>query len=68
MVGIGFSINDIIQDILSKIDVINIENPLYPNYLIGNYDNDIEIFLKKNYGKKIITDEDKTKLYENLNI
>jgi len=56
MVGVGFSINDIMEDVLSEIDVINIENPLYPNYLNGNYHTDVEVFLKKDYGKTIITD------------
>ena len=56
MVGIGFNINDIIDDVLPKIDIINIENPLYPNYLNGDYKTDIKHFKTKNYGKTIITD------------
>jgi len=56
MIGVGFSINDIIDDVLSEIDIINIENPLYPNYLNSDYNADVESFLKENYGKAIITD------------
>ena len=56
MVGIGFNINDIADNVLSEIDIINIENPLYPNYLNGDYSTDIERFLEKNYSKTIITD------------
>ena len=56
MVGIGFNINDIIDDVLPEIEIINIENPLYPNYLSGNYESDVNSFLNKNYGKLIITD------------
>lgn len=56
MIGVGFSISDIIDDVLSEIDIINIENPLYPNYLNSDYSADVEAFLKENYGKAIITD------------
>jgi len=56
MIGIGFSINAIRDDILPEVEIINIENPLYPDYLSGNYNSDIEAFLKKNYNKTIITD------------
>jgi len=56
MVGIGFDINHIANDILSRIDIINIENPLYPQYLNGNYHADISRFLEKDYGKAVITD------------
>ena len=48
MIGVGFSISDIIDDVLSEIDIINIENPLYPNYLNSDYSADVEAFLKEN--------------------
>lgn len=60
MVGIGFDINNIIKElsdeVLSQIDIINLENPLYPNYLNSDYKSDIERFLSKRYDKTIITD------------
>jgi sugar phosphate isomerase/epimerase len=56
MVGIGFDINNVIDSVLQKIDIINIENPLYPNYLDGSYDKDINKFLNINYRKIIIVD------------
>jgi len=56
MVGIGFNMNDIIDDVLPEIEIINIENPLYPNYLNGDYKTDIKHFNSQNYGKIIITD------------
>ena len=56
MIGIGFNINNIDNDILSEIDIINIENPLYPNYLNGDYETDTKQFVCKNYGKAVITD------------
>jgi len=56
MLGIGFSISDVQDDVLPEIDVINIENPLYPNYLSSDFSADVEAFLQKDYGKTIITD------------
>lgn len=56
MFGVGFCINDILDDVLSEIEIINIENPLYPNYLNEDYKNDVEVFLKNSYDKTIIVD------------
>jgi len=56
MIGIGFDIGRITESVLSRIGIINIENPLYPNYLNGDYKADIKTFLAKNYGKAVITD------------
>jgi|GEM_PF-1307556 len=56
MIGVGFDINGIADGILPSIDIINAENPLYTNYLNSDYDKDINEFLKKYSGKKIITD------------
>jgi len=60
MVGAGFDIKNIHKElsdsVLSEIDIINLENPLYPNYLNNDYSTDIRHFLSLNYGKAIITD------------
>ena len=60
MIGIGFDINcidkELSDDILPEIDIINLENPLYPNYLNGDYGADIKRFLKMGYEKTTITD------------
>jgi len=56
MVGIGFDINNIADDVLQEIDIVNIENPLYPNYLSGNYIGDTNRFKAKSIAKKIIVD------------
>lgn len=56
MVGIGFDLNCIVDNVLPEIDIINIENPLYTNYLNSDYNADIKRFLEKRYGKLVITD------------
>ena len=56
MIGIGFDIRNIHEGVLSSIDIINLENPLYPNYLNGDYKSDITNFTNKNYKKNVITD------------
>jgi len=56
MLGIGFDINNIVKDVLPEIDIINLENPLSPNYLNGDYKLDIARFLSENHNKTIITD------------
>ncbi len=56
MIGIGFDINNIVKDVLQEVEIINIENPLYTNYLNGNYYDDIKNFLEQDFKKKIITD------------
>lgn len=56
MIGIGFDINNIENDILQDIEIINVENPLYTNYLNGDYHSDIKKFQEQNFKKNIITD------------
>lgn len=56
MVGIGFDLNHIDNDILDKIDILNIENPLYPNYLDSEIQADIQKIITADYKKAIITD------------
>lgn len=56
MLGIGFDLNEIDTHTLSMIDIINVENPMYSNYFHTDFQEDIKTFLRKNYGKEIITD------------
>ncbi len=56
MLGVGFDISSIMEEILPEIDIINVENPLYTNYLNTPYQMDADAFLSKRYGKIVITD------------
>lgn len=54
-IGIGISCKDIKQ-YKDDFEVINIENPLYPNYLSGFLHKDIKMIKQQSVGNKIIVD------------